>query len=193
MNWPLLVSIYSLIFLAELPDKTAFATLLLATRSRGSAVFVGVAAAFLIQTIVAVVFGGLISLLPEKWVHLGAGVLFLFFAVQMWRERNAEDECPENMPVFRAAFWPSAWRAFLVIFVAEWGDLTQIATASLIARYDHDKVTVFVAAILALWTVTLLAVVLGRRLRNLIHPKKLKTVCSVLFLVIGLYFIISSF
>lgn len=83
MNFPLFCSTFVLIFLAELPDKTAFATLLLATRGHARAVFTGVATAFFIQTVVAIAFGGLIAQAPRFWVHLATGVLFVGFAAQM--------------------------------------------------------------------------------------------------------------
>ncbi len=191
MNWQLFFSVYILIFLAELPDKTAFATLLLATRNRALAVFTGVAVAFLVQTAVAVVFGSLLSLLPAKWVQLGAGILFLGFALQMWLQRNEKENGPATDGSCEIGFWRSAWKAFLIIFIAEWGDLTQIATASLIAKYSHSKFTVFSAALLALWSVTLVAVFLGHRTKNLIKPALLKRICTFLFLGIGIYFIVT--
>ena len=92
MNWQLFSSIYILIFLAELPDKTAFATLLLATKNSAMAVFFGVSLAFLIQTLVAVAFGSVIAFFPEKWVHLASGILFLVFAFMAWRDRNETEE-----------------------------------------------------------------------------------------------------
>ncbi len=193
MNWQLFFSIYFLIFIAELPDKTAFATLLLATRTRGLAVFTGVALAFLVQTIVATIFGQFISLLPEKWVHLFAGILFLYFAFQMWRDRGeVEEDVTEGTCQIFPSFWTATWKAFLVIFFAEWGDLTQIATASLIAKYQHDKLTAFIAAVLALWSVTLVAVFLGQRMKHMISPKILRIFCSIIFLAIGLYFVVTG-
>ncbi len=81
MNWDLFRSVFFLIFIAELPGKTAFATLLLASRSRPTPVFIGVALAFTVQTIVAVLFGSLIALLPPNWVHLAAGLMFFWFAL----------------------------------------------------------------------------------------------------------------
>lgn len=193
MDWQLFFSIYLLIFLAELPDKTAFATLLLATKNSAVSVLIGVALAFFIQTIVAVVFGSVLALFPEKWVHLGAGLLFLGFAFQMWRQRNeAEDETCTNTTL-EVSFWRSTWNAFIVIFIAEWGDLTQIATASLVAKYDESKFTVFMAALLALWSVSLVAVFLGHRAKKLIHPAVLKRICAFVFLGIGLYFVATFF
>lgn len=198
MNWHLFFSIYVLIFVAELPDKTAFATLLLATRSKPIPVFIGVAAAFLVQTVVAVLFGSLIALLPAPYVHLFAGLLFLFFAVQMWRSRFESEELPVNTngdgTLAQAArksigFWSVGWSAFLVIFIAEWGDLTQVMTGSLIAKYPSDKLTVFFAALLALWSVTLAAVLLGRHAKHLINPTEIKKYGAVLFALVGVYFL----
>ena len=191
MNWQLFLSVYILIVLAELPDKTAFATLMLAAKGRAASVFTGVAAAFLVQTVVAVVFGSAIALFPEKWVHLGAGILFILFAVHTWRDRNEKEEglTPENKTVSSNSFWSSTWKAFLVIFIAEWGDLTQIATASLIAKYSDFKLTIFLASLLALWSVTAVAVVIGQKAKNYINPALLKRVCAILFLCIGIYFV----
>ena len=88
MNWPLFASVFSVIFIAELPDKTALSTLLMATKGRPTAVFLGVALAFLVQCLVAVGFGRLIALLPEAWVHLASGIVFLFFAGQAWLAKD---------------------------------------------------------------------------------------------------------
>ena len=98
MDWTLFVSIFSLIFVAELPDKTAFATLLMASRGRPVAVFLGVAGAFLVQSAVAVGFGSLIALLPERWVHLAAGIMFLGFAAHTWFQKDEEEVVEENAP-----------------------------------------------------------------------------------------------
>ncbi len=189
MNWQLFFSVYVVIFLAELPDKTAFATLMMATKSRALAIFTGVALAFLVQTTVSVVFGSVLSLLPQKWVHLGAGLLFLAFAIQMWKQRNEIENQTTASNGSVAGFWPSTWKAFLVIFIAEWGDLTQIATASLIAKYSESKITVFCAAVSALWTVTGIAVFVGHRAKRLVKLALLKRMGAFLFLAIGVYFI----
>ena len=194
MNWNLFFSIYTLIFIAELPDKTAFATLLLAARGRAQAVFLGVAGAFLIQTLVAVTFGSALSLLPEKWVHFGSGLIFIGFAVLAWRQRNRpEDEDEADFDSLHASFWPCVWKSFMVIFIAEWGDLTQLATASMTAKYGNDKLTVFTAALLALWSVTAVAVVLGRNIERWVKPRQLQALSAILFLGIGLYFFFEAF
>ena len=192
MNWPLFFSIYSLIFVAELPDKTAFATLLMAARGKAIAVFCGVCLAFVVQSLVAVAFGGLIGLLPERWVHLGAGILFLLFAAHTWFHRDeeeAEEEKSATEISERTIFLAAAWRAFVVIFIAEWGDLTQLATASLAAHYHEFPITVFSAATLALWSVTAIAVLVGSKMKHVIHVDWLKKISVVVFTLVGFYFI----
>jgi putative Ca2+/H+ antiporter (TMEM165/GDT1 family) len=184
MEWTLFASIFSVIFIAELPDKTAFATLLMATRGRPLAIFMGVAGAFVVQSAIAVAFGSLIGLLPEHWVHLGAGILFLAFAAHTWVHTDDTEEVEENTSSAN-----TVWKAFVVIFIAEWGDLTQIATASLSAHYHESPWTVFTAATLALWSVTAVAVFLGHRVKHLIHGDTLKKISVLVFTGVGIYFI----
>jgi putative Ca2+/H+ antiporter (TMEM165/GDT1 family) len=179
------VTVFGVIFVAELPDKTAVAALVLATRHRPLPVFVGTALALVVQSLVAVAAGGLLSLLPARPVHIGAGLLFLVSAFFMWRrveeeddESGAEGDQPEG---FKRAFLKS----FLVVFIAEWGDLTQLGTAALAARY-RAPVTIFLAASAALCVVAALAVFLGNRLAALIHPKHTQRVAAVVFVILGL-------
>lgn len=188
MNWPLFTSTFALIFVAELPDKTAFATLLMATRGRPWAIFLGSCAAFFIQSLVSVAFGSLFSQLPQRAVHFSAGVLFLIYAILALRRKNDDS----NEADFEAnpcrRFWQNALSAFMVIFIAEWGDLTQLATASLAARY-HEPITIFSAATLALWVVTAIAIIIGHRLKSALSPIILQRVAAAAFLAVGIYFL----
>jgi putative Ca2+/H+ antiporter (TMEM165/GDT1 family) len=179
-------TVFGVIFLAELPDKTAVAALVLATRHRPLPVFAGTALALVVQSMVAVAAGGLLSLLPARPVHIGAGLLFLVSAFFMWRRDEEEEDAdagqgsaePEG---FRRAFLKS----FLVVFIAEWGDLTQLGTAALAARY-RAPLTVFLAATVALCLVAALAVFLGNRLSKLIHPRHTQRVAAVVFVLLGI-------
>jgi putative Ca2+/H+ antiporter (TMEM165/GDT1 family) len=191
-NWELFLSTYTVIFLAELPDKTIFATLIMATRKHPVGVFVGVAGAFLFQSIIAVLFGSVFALLPPLFVKLVAIALFFGFAGSMWFRKDEEDEEEKKellSKTKRASFWKSASAAFGVIFIAEWGDLTQIATAALQAKY-HNPVTILVAATLALWSVTAIAVVIGHRMKNLIRPKLLRKFAALAFGLVGLVMLV---
>ena len=80
-----------------------------------------------------------------------------------------------------------------MIFIAEWGDLTQIATASLAAKYSHDKVTIFISALLALLAVAAVAVGIGKNAEKWINPKKVQRISAGLFLIIGIYFLFDAY
>lgn len=182
MNMPLFFTTFGMIFLAELPDKTALATLVLAARNKALPVFVGVALAFVVQTMVAVLLGRVLNLLPPAIVHIAAGVLFLVFAAMMWwRKPEAEEEGDAAAPT---AFWRAAYQAFIVVFIAEWGDLTQLATAALVAR-EAQPLTIFCAAVLALWSVTAIAVVIGHHAKRWLNPVVVQKVAAVVFAVVG--------
>lgn len=191
MNWPLFGSTFAVTFLAELPDKTAFASILMATRRRPSAVFCGAAAAFLVQTVVAVTCGRLLNLLPGRWVHAGAGILFLILAVSMWRRRDEDDDAA-NEGKAAAGFWQDAVAAFVVIFAAEWGDLTQFSTAALVAKFGAPG-TIFCSAVLALWAATGLAVILGAKMKDWLKPAALKKAAAICFALVGLVLLSREF
>ena len=191
IDWPLFTSTFALIFVAELPDKTALSTVLLATRNNPIAVFLGAAGAFAIQSAVAVAFGKAFSYLPERPVHVASGILFLVFAIFMWRRR--EDDGAESSVAGhtsgRRRFLTGSATAFIVIFIAEWGDLTQLATATLVAKY-HSTLTIFLSSVLSLWSVTALAIVVGHKSKQWINPIALQKTSAILMAVVGLYFLL---
>ncbi|MDB4964918.1 MAG: hypothetical protein JWN44_607 [Myxococcales bacterium] len=180
----LFLTVFGVIFVAELPDKTALAALVLATRHRALPVFLGAALALTIQSVVAVAAGSLLAKLPSTAVHIGSGVVFLGCAVLMWlRKPEASDDDAAN-PQPKATFWRALWTVFAVVFIAEWGDLTQIGTAALQAKY-HAWLTVMLASTAALWCVAGLAVFVGNRAGRLLDPKVTQKVAAVVFAVIG--------
>jgi putative Ca2+/H+ antiporter (TMEM165/GDT1 family) len=184
----LFASVFVMIFLAELPDKTAIAAVLLATRRRPLAVFLGAAGAFVVQSFIAVAFGGALSLLPARVLRVGVGLMFLGFAWAMWRreeEPSVETEEPEGGSGFARAVGTS----FAVIFIAEWGDLTQLATAALAAKHGRP-LTVFLAATSALWCVTALAVSAGHHLKSRFDPRRLEQTAAIMFALVGFYFLL---
>src|SRR3954468_20661275 len=110
MDFRIFATVFGVIFLAELPDKTAVAAVVLATRHRPLPVFVGTALALVVQSLVAVAAGGLLALLPARPVHIGAGLLFLVSAVFMWRREEEEEETADPSAQhegFRRAFLKS--------------------------------------------------------------------------------------
>ena len=156
---------FGAIFVVELPDKTFLATLVLATRYRPVLVWVGVGLAFTVQTLVAVLLGHAASLLPSGYVQAASIVLFAVGAAVLIREGRSHQEASGEE--YAAGEPASGLRAvlasFLVLFAAEWGDLSQLLTISLVARYEAPA-AVFVGALAALLSVSALAVVAGKSL-----------------------------
>lgn len=180
-------SVFTLIFLLELPDKTALAALLLATRHRPLPVFVGVAAAFVVQSAIAVFAGSLFGLLPRQPVRIGAGLLFLLMAAVLVRRNLKAAEVQEAREVEREErkHQRPLITSFMVVFIAEWGDLTQLATAALQARY-REPLLVFTSATLALWAVTAIAVGLGNRLGAAIPERPLQLGAAAVMVVVAI-------
>lgn len=166
MDLAALLLTFGAIFVVELPDKTFLATLVLSTKYRPLLVWLGVGAAFAVQTSVAVLLGHAASFLPDDLVRTVALLLFLAGAVVLVREgRSHQQDSGEEIAAkakdvtgFRAVL-----ASFLVLFAAEWGDLSQLLTISLVARYEAP-VSVFVGALGALLVVSGLAVLAGRTL-----------------------------
>jgi putative Ca2+/H+ antiporter (TMEM165/GDT1 family) len=172
---------------AELPDKTILAALILSSRYRPGYVFTGAAAAFLAQVTIAVAAGGAISLLPHRPVAGAAAAVFAVSAFLLWRhkeEENPDAEEEGGPDGVRAGFWPVFGTSFAVVFLAEFGDLTQFMTVSLAARF-HDPIAVGAGATLALWTATAIAVLAGWRLLKLIPMKWLTRGAAVVMLVLA--------
>lgn len=178
-------SVFGVIFVAELPDKTALAALVLATRHKALPVFLGTALALTVQSVIAVAAGGLLSLLPARPVHIGAGLLFLVSAVVMWRRKDDDDDEKDARHSHHPqTFLRSFGTVFGVVFIAEWGDLTQLGTAALAARYK-SPFAVFAGATVALWCVAGLAVFVGNRAGKLLDPEVTKRVAAVIFALLG--------
>ncbi len=182
-----IVTAFVLVLPVELPDKTLFASLVLATRFAPLPVFVGVGAAFGLQVAIAVTAGSLLSLLPDALVSGIVAVLFLVGAIILWRSAasGAEDE-ELDATTQGTSFVRVAAISFGVLFAAEWGDLSQLATAGLAARYD-EPLSVFFGAWAALLVVSGLAVFLGRKLADRLPIALIRRVAAGLFLVFAVF------
>jgi len=173
------VAVFPIIFLGELPDKTMFASLVLATRGRPAAVWLGAAAAFAIHVVIATTVGvALFHLLPHRALEALIAATFLVGAVLALREAVKERREEALVEKQVASHRRTIVTAFVVIFVAEWGDLTQVLTANLAAHY-HDALAVGVGALLALWTVAALAVVSGQSLLRVVNIGTVRIVTAV--------------
>jgi putative Ca2+/H+ antiporter (TMEM165/GDT1 family) len=185
MRLNVIAAVFPVIFLGELPDKTMFASLVLAARGRPLAVWVGAAAAFAVHVVIAVAIGAaLFAVVPHQALEALVAAMFLAGAVYSYLIRNAQEEDPSIRAA--GAAWRVAGQAGLVIFVAEWGDLTQILTANLAARY-HQPFSVGVGALAALWVVAAVAVASGAKLLRVLSVRTLRLVTSVVLVGLAAY------
>ena len=190
-----LLTTFALVFVAELPDKTAVAGLVLGVRYPWRWAFTGMAAAFALHVLIAVAAGSLLTLAPRRLVEAVVAVLFLVGAVLVWREGRPEADDAEDEPADSAGddagFWKVASLGFGVIFVAEWGDLTQILTANLAAKY-HDPLNVAIGAVLALWAVGLLAILGGKTLLRVLPIVWITRIAAVVMVGFGVFSIVQA-
>jgi len=191
MSLAVAVTAFLLIFPIELPDKTFIATLVLATRYKPLPVWIGVISAFAVQTVVAVTLGGLLAQLPRTPVEIFAGLMFLaggFILIRGAGKADAEEAETEQEFEAKTKAGIHGWRvvgtSFLVLFVAEWGDLSQLLTAGLVVKYQ-EPVSVGVGAFLALATVSALGAVLGRTLLKRIRLATIRRVGGGLCLLLA--------
>jgi putative Ca2+/H+ antiporter (TMEM165/GDT1 family) len=185
MQFAIAAAVFPVIFIGELPDKSMFASLVLASRGRPRAVWIGAAGAFLVHAVIATTIGvGLFALLPRPAVDAVVAVLFVAGGLYALRE-GFKDET-ELVEREAASHRRTVVTAFTVIFIAEWGDLTQILIANLAARY-HSPLSVGIGATLALWAVAAVAVTSGQGLLRYVPLRLIRYVtAAILFLLAGL-------
>ena len=191
MDLAALAVTFGTIFLVELPDKTFIAALVLSTRYRPLMVWIGVGLAFAIQTLLAVTVGALATLLPEDVIKSAAVVIFLVGALVLFRtapaadanEREAEEEYAGKATEARTGI-RAVTASFVVLFAAEWGDLSQLLTISMVARFD-ERVSVFLGAWLALLTVSGIAIIAGRFLLRHLRLSVLHYIGAAVCLVLA--------
>jgi len=181
---------FGVVFLAELPDKSMIASLVLGTRYRPLYVWIGAASAFAVHVVIAVAAGGVLSLLPHRLVEAIVSALFLIgAAILLFRNESAEEEAgAESAESAPEVVVPTMWRvvslSFVVIFIGEWGDITQIATANLAAKYD-DRLGVGVGAVLGLWSVVAIGVVAGSKLVERVPLALVRRITGVILAALG--------
>lgn len=182
MHLGIILLVFGVIFISELPDKSFLSSLILGSRYPGRYVWLGAAIAFLIHVILAVTAGGLLTLLPHTLVEAIIALSFLLGALLLAFGKHGIEPEPKiprqptnpTTPMRRVIL-----TAFTITFAGEWGDITQITTVNYTARY-HDPWSVAIGAVLALWAVTFLAIVLGKKLLVHIHPHILQRIAAVI-------------
>jgi len=180
-QWPVadVLAAFAVVFLAELGDKTQLVALTLAGRYPAVQVLAVLGAAIALLQTLSVTAGALISeAVPERAISVGAGLLFLGFAMWTWRTADADDDADD----------PAAGRAGLVsvavaFFLAELGDKTMLTTAGLAA--DRGAVPVWIGSFAAMLAATGLAVIAGQALTRNVAPQVLRRVGAVAFAAVG--------
>jgi putative Ca2+/H+ antiporter (TMEM165/GDT1 family) len=185
VNFAIVAAVFPIIFIGELPDKTMFASLVMATRGRPLAVWLGVAGAFVVHVVIATTIGvALFHLVPHRVLDGIVALLFLAGAALAIREATKADQEEAIVEKEVASGRRVVTTAFIVIFLAEWGDLTQILTANLAAHY-HSPVSVGVGALLALWAVAGLAVIGGQSILRFVNIKTLRIITAVALIALA--------
>lgn len=185
VNLTTFFSTFGIIFLAELGDKTQLTAMALATKYVWHKVFLGLAIAFALLNLGAVVVGKLLfALLPVIWIKLASGGLFLYFGVNtlLNNDGGVEGEEPSENKFYQKG---PIVTAFLMILLAELGDKTQIVTASLAAQHD-SRVSVFLGSTIALWSVSLLGMFLGLQLTRFVPLPYIHKGAGCLFIIFGI-------
>jgi putative Ca2+/H+ antiporter (TMEM165/GDT1 family) len=182
MSFTIALAVFPVIFIGELPDKTMFASLVMSTRGRPLSVWLGAAGAFVVHVAIATTVGvGLFHILPHQALDGVVAALFLGGAVYALVEasRAGDETAARPLPSGRVVS-----TAFVVIFLAEWGDLTQILTANLAAHY-HSPLSVALGAVVALWAVAALAVVSGQGLLRYVNIAVVRRVTAGVLIVLA--------
>jgi len=179
--------IFSAIFLAELPDKTSWATMSLASRGRPLSVWAGSALALASQTALAIYAGQWLARFPRHWVHGMGAIAFLGFAVWYWRESREPNEGADPVSSRAAPGARIFFQAFLMVFLAEFLDVTQLATVAFSTRYPDHPVALFGIVTAALVLASGLSSWAGRWVQNRVSPRRLSQLAALLFLGLGIW------
>ena len=172
--------------LAEMGDKTQLSILLLSSRTREYAqLLAGVMLAFLLADGFAILVGSWVTnVIPVHLVKLISGGVFVLFGLLILKGDKDKEEVSNLSP--KNAFISG----FTMIFLSEWGDKTQIASALFATEYNPWMV--FLGVMAALLILSIMAVYLGRFLAGKIDRRVITKVAGAVFLLIGLSFIISA-
>ncbi|WP_030264440.1 TMEM165/GDT1 family protein [Streptomyces sp. NRRL B-24484] len=185
-----ILTAFGLIFLAELPDKTMFASLAMGTRMRPLYVWIGTSSAFIVHVAIAVGAGSLIGLLPNVAVKLLSAALFAFGAFVLLRSGGDDDGADEAGRTV-TGFWPVWTAAFMAVFIGEWGDLTQITTANLAAT--NGVLSTAIGSAAALMSVSALALVVGRFIAKRVPLRMVQRVGGVCMGLLAVWSVIEAF
>jgi len=193
VNLALALTVFGVIFVAELPDKTMIATVVMGSRSSALPVWIGASLAFVVHMGIAAVAGKFLALLPHKLLEVIimivflAGAAYLLFVPEKSELTKGEREAEKETP---GSFVKVGSTAFAVIFIGEFGDLTQILAANFVAK-SHEPWIVFLAASLALIAIAALGAFGGRSLVRILPLSRIRQGGGILLAGFGIYTLIT--
>lgn len=187
MDFAVLAIVFGVILLSELPDKSMIATLVMGSRSNPLFVWIGASAAFLLHTVVAVLAGRLLLLLPHSALEVIISALFvggacyLLFVPEKVEIEKGEDEAAAEAEKTMSTGLKVILTAFGVILLGELGDITELMTVNLVAKY-HNPLSVGVGAGLAFLADAALAAFAGRALLRVLPVRRIRIAGGLVFL-----------
>lgn len=183
-----------LITISELGDKTFFIAVVMSMRYRRRWVLIGAIAALATMTLLSVLFGRAVSFLPKTYLVWGEICLFLIFGAKLWLDarkmpargtssavceaQEAVCQSKKNLKRHRN-HWAVIIETFILTFLAEWGDRTQIATIALAA--SNNAVGVSLGAIRGHSICASIAVIGGKLIAGRISEKTINILAGALF------------
>lgn len=174
---------FGLVFLAELGDKTQLVVLTMGGGRRAGPTLAGLAVVIAVLQAIAVGAGALVARgVPDPWMGVGSGLLFLGFAAWTWLagdDHDDGDRPPGSLAAFLAAF-----------FVAELGDKSNLATALLAT--ENDALGTWLGATGGFLAATVVSLAAGTWLRRRVAAATMQRAGAVAFAVVGLVTLVAA-
>ncbi|GGI86167.1 UPF0016 family membrane protein [Shewanella gelidii] len=193
MNLPLelfssSVLTFGVILLAEIGDKSQLVCMTLASKHRAKTVAIGAITAFALLNILAVTVGGSLSqLIPKQWITIAAALLFALFGLHSLLSKEDNEEGVSQMKSARGVLLTT----FMMIFLAELGDKTQLAVITL--STTHRPLAVWLGATLALATSALMGIYAGRKLLARLNINLLHRISGLFFIGLAILLLLDLY
>ena len=174
---------FGLIAIAELGDKTQLTVIALSAGYDRMKVFTGVILAFILVTGLGILVGQTIfNFISPGQIKIIAGLLFVIFGI--WTLRSKETCENEKVTMIASPLIST----FSMIFFAEMGDKTQLSAITLAAKYD-SPILVFSGAVVALALISILGIIVGKKMCELVPLSKIRLGAGMIFIIFGIFFL----
>lgn len=187
MNLPLeLISssflTFGMIFLAEIGDKSQLVCMALAAKHRAKPVVIGTVLAFAVLNVLAVTIGrSLTHFIPQTWLTFAAATLFILFGLHSLLANSKDESLKDDQ---KKTARNIVITTFMMIFLAELGDKTQLAVVTL--STTHAPLTIWLSATLALSATSLIGIYAGRKFLARLNINLLHKFSGLFFILIAI-------